>query len=167
MYWSDERRKTHHKIEHYYFNFSPIWHGINDDHAACWMLEGGDDTPDAISSILSEGLTDIEIGEILKTSDFHFQGNRYRVRIQFPENDERIVFRESRVFARHLCEKRVPPSSFLRLSEEKFECTISKESNHYNCKIGYNWRYGLFWTPSKVIKGYGCSTCFRVCGGSL
>ncbi|MHA1863230.1 MAG: hypothetical protein ACTSWA_05625 [Candidatus Thorarchaeota archaeon] len=84
---------------------------------------------DAISSILSEGLTDIEIGENLKTSDFHFQGNRYRVRIQFPEDDERVVFRESRVFARHLCEKRVPPSSFLRLSEEMLECTISQESN--------------------------------------
>ncbi|MHA1864458.1 MAG: hypothetical protein ACTSWA_11870 [Candidatus Thorarchaeota archaeon] len=70
------------------------------------MLERGDATPNAISSILSGGLTDIEIGEFLKTSDFHFQGNRYRVRIQFPENDERLVFCESRVFARHLCENK-------------------------------------------------------------
>lgn len=79
---------------------------INDYHAACWMLEGGDATPDAISSILSEELTDIEIGEILKISDFYFQGNHYRVQIQFPEGDERIVFCESRVFARHLCENK-------------------------------------------------------------
>ncbi|MCK4566320.1 MAG: hypothetical protein KAU48_03330, partial [Candidatus Thorarchaeota archaeon] len=124
----DEPIPVHLTIKHD-LNLCPIWHEINDDHAACWMLEGGDATPNAILSILSEGLTDIEIGEFLKTSDFHFQGNRYRVLIQFPEDDERIVFRESRVFARHLCEKKVPPSSFLRLSEETLECKIFQESN--------------------------------------
>jgi len=108
----------------------PIWLGIGENHTSCWVLKNKhDDEQDAISSILGIGLTDTEIGDILKTNNIYLRDNRYSVRIQFPENDERIVFRESSVFARHLCEKRVPPSSFLRLSEETLECTIFKESN--------------------------------------
>ena len=89
------------------------------------------DAPHAISSILSVGLTDVEIGEMLKSKEIHFQGVRYKVQIKFPKEDDsqRLILRESWLFARHLCEKTIPPSSFLRMSEETLVCEIFKESN--------------------------------------
>ncbi|MHA2322405.1 MAG: hypothetical protein ACXACG_12205 [Candidatus Thorarchaeota archaeon] len=115
----------------------PICLGISDNHAACWVLEGVDDVPSAITSILYVGLTDVEIGEILKTRRIHLNGTSFEVGIEFPskEDDERLVYRESQVFARHLCEKRIQPSSFLKMSEETLVCMIFKESDFINVSI--------------------------------
>ena len=121
-------------------NQCPICQGINDDHAACWILEVVDDVPEAIVSMLSVGFTDIEIGEILNTQDIHVQGSRYKVYIEFPPegDNDRIVFRESRIFAQHLHEKRVPRVSFLRLNEETLLWKLFNDSESISISIQSN-----------------------------
>jgi hypothetical protein len=115
----------------------PIWLGINDDHAACWVLDSVDDVPSSISSILDVGLTDIEIGELLKAKEIHLNGIHFEIRIKFPteEDSERLVFRESWVFAKHLYQKRIPPSSFLKMSQETLVCRIFREADFISILI--------------------------------
>ena len=93
--------------------------------------------PNGISSIVDIGLTDIEIGELLKTKSIHLDGTQFEIRLNFPaeEDSNRLVFRESWVFAKHLCQKRVPSSSFLMMDEEKIVCRIFKETNFIGISI--------------------------------
>jgi hypothetical protein len=111
----------------------PIWLGIGNDHASCWVLERRDyDVPNAVSSILGNGLTDAEISEIMKSKEIHLSGTRYEINIRFPDEEdyeERLVFRESRLFAWHLGVRPIQPSSFLRTDEEQLYCDLFKEEN--------------------------------------
>jgi hypothetical protein len=109
----------------------PICLGIGDDHAACWVLENKiDDVPYGISSILGVGLTDTEIYELIQSRVVHCEGTRYEIDIEFPDEenyDDRLIFRESRFFAWHLGARRILPSSFLEMKNEKLECDVFRD----------------------------------------
>jgi len=117
----------------------PIWLGIGDDHASCWIFESKDfDVPNGVSSILNAGLTDTEISEIMKSKEIHLNGTRYEVNIEFPSEEDyekRLVFRESRLFAWHLGARTIQPSSFLRTDEERFYCDLFKEDDSIHMKL--------------------------------
>jgi hypothetical protein len=111
----------------------PIWLGIGDNHATCWILESKDnDVLKAVSSILNTGLTDTEISEIMKSKEINLNGTRCEIAIEFPDEenyDERLIFRESPLFAWRLGVRPIQPSSFLRTDEERFYCDLFKEND--------------------------------------
>jgi len=108
----------------------PVVDGSSDTHGICWKLILDDDYDDSyLFTLADRAVSDLDIVSLMRAGEVFLDGARYKIEIDFENNPatrEGIVFRESKLIARHLGLKTVNPGVNQIMDEEKLNWTISR-----------------------------------------
>jgi hypothetical protein len=109
----------------------PIKSGTAIRHGLCWRVRSDIDNLEFI-------LSDIEIARMYTSREFVMSGIRYFTDFEFtpdPTKRNGFVFRESSPFAEILSLRKLPPSTYLKMTEEKLRCNVMRDRDEIQLTV--------------------------------